>query len=181
MQIKKVLIHAFILGAAAATYRVDPTIDWSASCTDQAVVANWDNIRTTLNGKIPKLRSILGSSKYQQVLAVLGGPKLPKTPNLEIEHALVNIVGATLMEEYIGSILQTYWHRHPCTEPTHEPTGPEYSASSEESVEVSSPPYYTASEESSSETPEYSASEEESSSETPEYSASEEESSSETP
>ncbi|KAJ1851020.1 hypothetical protein LPJ76_006262, partial [Coemansia sp. RSA 638] len=170
MQIKKVLIHAFILGVAAASYHVDPSIDWSASCTDQAVVANWNSIRSTLNDKIPNLRYVIGSNKYQQVVTLLGGKKLPKTPSVEIEHALVNIIGASLMEQYIGAILQTYWHRHPCTEPSHEPSGPAYSESSEESTEVSSPPPYST-EVPSSEAPSYTASSDEPSSELPTYTA----------
>ncbi|KAJ2497295.1 hypothetical protein GGH96_005220 [Coemansia sp. RSA 1972] len=166
MQIKKVLIHAFILGVAAASYHVDPSIDWSASCTDRAVAANWVNIRTTLNNKIPYLRSVIGSVKYNQVVALLGGIRLPTTPNIAIEHALVNIIGANLMEQYIGAILQNYWRRYPCTEPTQEPSSPVYS----ESSEVSSPPPYST-EVPSSEAPSYTASSEEPSSELPTYSA----------
>ncbi|KAJ2164122.1 hypothetical protein GGF45_006210, partial [Coemansia sp. RSA 551] len=157
MQIKKILIHAFILGVAAATYHVDPSIDWSASCTDQAVVANWVSIRTVMNNKIPYLRSVIGSNKYNQVVALLGGTRLPTVPNLAIEHALVNIIGANLMEQYIGPILQNYWRRYPCTEPTLEPSSvaPSYTASSDEPSSVE--PSYTA----SSDEPSYTASSDE--------------------
>ncbi|KAJ2359780.1 hypothetical protein H4S02_012148, partial [Coemansia sp. RSA 2611] len=128
MQIKKVLIHALILGVAAATYHVDTNIDWSASCTDKAIVDNWTTIRAILSAKIPLLRIKLGSAKYQQVLKLLGGITLPRTPDLQIQHGLVDIIGGDLMEDYIGHILTSYWRRHPCTEPSE----PAYSASSEE-------------------------------------------------
>ncbi|KAJ2258652.1 hypothetical protein GGH98_000091 [Coemansia sp. RSA 454] len=182
MQIKKILIHAFILGVAAATYHVDPSIDWSASCTDQAVVANWVSIRTVMNNKIPYLRSVIGSNKYNQVVALLGGTRLPTVPNLAIEHALVNIIGANLMEQYIGPILQNYWRRYPCTEPTLEPSSvaPSYTASSEEPSSVE-PSYTASSDEPSSDEPSYTASSDEPSSDEPSYTASSDEPSSDEP
>ncbi|KAJ2453504.1 hypothetical protein EV183_002143, partial [Coemansia sp. RSA 2336] len=179
MQLKKVLVHALYLGAVAATLYHENHIDWNAYCTKAAIEARWGPVRAALNTAIPDLRRTLSRTKYQQVLELLGGTRIPPNADIDVVYSLMEIIGQDKMEDIIGDILEWYWRIHPCVEPSsgpsEEPTSDNtYVDSSDYMTDVSSPPDYSvSSDEPTSDEPVYSASsdEESPSSDEPVYSA----------
>ncbi|KAJ1657592.1 hypothetical protein GGF38_004382, partial [Coemansia sp. RSA 25] len=61
----------------------------------------------------------IGYTKYKQVFELLNESfLLPYKPDLELEKKLFDIVGAEYMQFAIGHILNKYWKKHPCTNPS---------------------------------------------------------------
>ncbi|KAJ2841079.1 hypothetical protein GGI22_008060, partial [Coemansia erecta] len=121
MNLKKSTIRIMVLGAiaaAVAAHRDTSHIDWTSQCAKDTVVTLWSNIRSSLNIKLPLCFKDIGYESYHNVVALLGrGTSLPKHPNLDTFGRLIDIVGADIMDDYIGSICTSYWRYHPC--PTH--------------------------------------------------------------
>ncbi|KAJ1765765.1 hypothetical protein LPJ74_006211, partial [Coemansia sp. RSA 1843] len=118
MNLKKSAIRIMILGAIAAAvsaHHGTPNIDWTSQCAQDTVVTNWSSIRLSLIIKLPLCFKDIGYTKYQRVVALLGhGFSLPSRPSLDTFGKLVDIVGAEVMDEYVGGICTSYWRSHPC-------------------------------------------------------------------
>ncbi|KAJ2516122.1 hypothetical protein H4217_004776, partial [Coemansia sp. RSA 1939] len=133
MNLKKSVIRVMIIGAIAAVvaaHNQQTHIDWSSQCTKDTVVTKWSDIRNSLAIKLPRSVVDIGYGNYQKVVALLGRSfSLPRQPDSDKFNQLFSIVGADVMEDYIGSIFTSYWRQHPC--PVYPATSDVYQATTE--------------------------------------------------
>ncbi|KAJ2827226.1 hypothetical protein FBU31_003222 [Coemansia sp. 'formosensis'] len=115
MHIKKVALHAMVLGmAAVAVMATDQTIDWEAICVKYAIVFYWKPIGIQLRSAILTSGDTL-DSKYDALRRVIGiNYMLPNNPNLAIFQKVVDIVGADFMQLALSPILNEYLIQHSC-------------------------------------------------------------------
>ncbi|KAJ2834011.1 hypothetical protein GGI24_000605 [Coemansia furcata] len=119
MHIKKIALHAMVLGMAAlSVMATDQPIDWEAPCTGDAVIANWVSVRSRLYIYINGGWFGIDGPTRSKVFNLLDGYYLPPVIDLDIFRKVADIVGPNFMQLALGTFLDNYWAAHPCVNPT---------------------------------------------------------------
>ncbi|KAJ2827227.1 hypothetical protein FBU31_003223 [Coemansia sp. 'formosensis'] len=118
MHIKKIALHAMVLGmAAVVVMATDQSIDLEAPCTIAAIVANWGVVRVRLTVFLAS-NTGLAYSAHVDILKLLNGNTLPVDPDMELLKKVFDISGTLFEQLVIGGVLANYWAAHPCVNPT---------------------------------------------------------------
>ncbi|KAJ2836473.1 hypothetical protein FBU31_001364 [Coemansia sp. 'formosensis'] len=118
MHIKKIALHAMVLGmAAVAVMATNQSIDLEAPCTIAAIVANWGVVRVRLAVFLASNTGLAYSARVD-ILKLLNGDTLPVDPDMELLRKVFDISGTLFKQLVIYGVLTNYWAAHPCVNPT---------------------------------------------------------------